>query len=110
MTDSSLERDLQRLKEAYGRKLPGKLAQLDALLQEAWADPDQKQVENAYRLAHQLKGTAGSYGFSELGEEMRRIEEALTGIAKGSTPDLVTVRKEIESALGRAQAQLASRA
>jgi HPt (histidine-containing phosphotransfer) domain-containing protein len=109
VADADLQRDLQRFREAYRRKLPGKLDQLDALLRGARGAQERGQLEAARDLAHMLKGTSGSYGFGELSAELRRIEEHLDRLLDGESPDSPAVWSEIEHALNRAGDHLCRR-
>ena len=73
--------DLSALTADYARKLPHKLADLDAAL--APARSDRGALDEATRLAHRLRGTAGSYGLPLIGQAAGRVEEALLRIARG---------------------------
>jgi HPt (histidine-containing phosphotransfer) domain-containing protein len=106
VADADLQRDLQRFREAYRRKLPGKLDQLDALLRGARGSHERGRLEAARHLAHMLKGTSGSYGFEEISAELRRIEERLDRLLEGESPDSPAVWSEIEQALDRAGGDL----
>ena len=64
------EDEVAVLRAAYGRQLPGVVAELGDHLAEA----DWKKLEEQ---AHRLVGTAGSFGFSELVEEARALEASL---------------------------------
>jgi HPt (histidine-containing phosphotransfer) domain-containing protein len=52
-------------------KLPGRIAALEA----ASAEPAAGELRT---LAHQMKGAAGSYGFSQISEAARELEAALS--------------------------------
>ena len=99
MSDADLHRDLQRVRQVYRRKLPGKLDQLEALLREA---REQRQFEAARRLAHMLKGTSGSYGLDEFSADLSQIEEGLDRLHEGTQRDASAIWQEIEHALARA--------
>ena len=59
MSDSDLERDLQRLREAYRVRLRRDLTALESMLRAP------RELEAARQLAHRLHGTSGSYGLDE---------------------------------------------
>jgi HPt (histidine-containing phosphotransfer) domain-containing protein len=101
VSDADLHRDLEQLREAYRRKLPGRLAELDALLNGARQGQAREPLEAARRLAHMMKGTAGSYGFDEISAELGRIEESLEVLLAGTSPDSAVVWNAIEQAWTR---------
>ena len=84
---AAFEDKLAALRAAYRRALPEQLDALATLLEAAGAAMATGAVEDAWRLAHRLKGTSGSYGFSELaararddrGDPRARATHALAG-------------------------------
>jgi chemotaxis protein histidine kinase CheA len=107
VSDADLERDLRRLREAYRRKLPARLVELEALLHRARDLPEREQLESVRALAHMLKGTTGSYGFEEISHEMARIEESLGRELQKTAPDLGAARHEVGRAITRVRERLA---
>jgi len=76
--DMDFEGALARLREAYREELPSRLGELRAAIGDAAQAPeDVEAIGTARELAHRLRGTAGSYGFLQVGEEAGRIEELL---------------------------------
>lgn len=79
-TPADLEQDLHeqllKLSRGYRQRLPQKLSELREVLEAAGAD--QAKIPLARTLAHRLHGSAGSYGFPELGELVARIENQLS--------------------------------
>ncbi|HWV36867.1 MAG TPA: response regulator [Vulgatibacter sp.] len=72
------EGELGRLREAYREELPSRLGELRAAVEDAARAPEDVEAIGVARdLAHRLRGTAGSYGFLQVGEEAGRIEELL---------------------------------
>ena len=107
MSDAELERDLRRLREDYGRRLVGKLAELDASLRGSGGErPGRAELERTREVAHRLKGTSGSYGFVEVSAELERIEEQLDHLLDEALEDSAAVWSELEQALERARAAL----
>jgi CheY-like chemotaxis protein len=104
---ADLDRDLQVLREAYCRKLPGELYRLGALLDGARETDEQERLEAAHRLVHMLKGTSGSYGLAEVSSELRRIEERLDRLLAGTSSPSEPLWDEIEHALRAARDRLA---
>ena len=101
MSDSDLERDLQRLREAYRVRLRRDLTALEAMLR---APPE---LEAARQLAHRLHGTSGSYGLDECSAALARIVERLEHLPDATQPDSGPAWTEIEQALEQARAGLA---
>ena len=108
MADADLERALEPLRAAYRRKLPGRLAQLGALLGRARDPHGTQQLEAARELAHTLKGTSGSYGLNDVSVELGRIEEHLVRLLEGAPADSADLWEDIERALMRAGDRLES--
>jgi CheY-like chemotaxis protein len=101
--------ELGRLREDYRRRLPEKLAQLDARLRSAEREPrDRARIQAARDLAHTLKGTSGSHGLTAVGAELARIEEALDGLLAGRMHAGEAFWSELVLALRRAREQLGS--
>ncbi len=110
MSNPDLERNLRRIREGYGQKLPGKLAELAEHLRGAREEraPEQRLATSGL-LVHKLKGTSGSFGFDQVSAELARIEAQLERLLSGAAPDRVASWTEIEQALGRARAAVGSR-
>jgi len=105
--EALLEDKLAALRAAYRRALP---EQLDALAR--WLDActgagAAGALEDAWHLAHRLKGTSGSYGFVELAAQLETIEEILEGARRIRSPATDDERARAVAALGRARALLA---
>jgi diguanylate cyclase (GGDEF)-like protein len=75
---AAVEEAFRNLKTEYARTLPQKLRDLCGFVREVRADPrDPSAAADALMRAHRLRGTAGSYGFREVGEAAGLVEEAL---------------------------------
>ncbi|MEN8181691.1 MAG: response regulator [Myxococcota bacterium] len=99
--------DLLRLRETYRKRLPGQLDELGARLRVAReGTPARERLETARDLAHRLKGTAGTYGFDEVGARLERIEEKLDGLLAGRATADTGFWGEIARALQAAQSHL----
>ena len=64
---------LQALKEGYTQELPARMAELE----HAWVDPyagDEERVSRIRALAHQLAGTASTFGLTQVGAAARELE------------------------------------
>lgn len=81
---------LDEQRSEYGRSLPGKVAQIDALWRVAAAGESEAQSRlQLERLAHTLAGTAGTLGFVAVGQAARALEllvqQALQGGGEWTT-------------------------
>jgi HPt (histidine-containing phosphotransfer) domain-containing protein len=94
-----LERELEALRREFGQQLPARLAALQTLLRALKASGDTAGLEEAQQLAHKLRGSAGSYGFHELSDEMKRVEGALDVLLRGTSS---AAWEELERAIRRA--------
>ena len=75
---AALEDALAPLREAFRAKLPGRLAEFEAQAAAAGAG-DAEALAELRRLAHTLKGTAGSYGLDAVSRAAARLEERSVG-------------------------------
>lgn len=69
---------LQSQRDRYRRELPQKIAELE----QAWAGlasgaADADRLTHLQRLAHNLAGSSGTFGFPELGAVARELESCL---------------------------------
>ncbi|HEX7897474.1 MAG TPA: Hpt domain-containing protein [Planctomycetota bacterium] len=66
---------LDALRRRLAERLPGIVAELEAACREQLAAPaDAVKLELAVRGSHTLAGTAGTYGYLELGQAARALE------------------------------------
>jgi diguanylate cyclase (GGDEF)-like protein len=64
----------------YGRRLPDRLTELRDVLKKLDADGEDAGARFAVRrIAHKLRGSAGSYGYEDVATVAGRIEDALAG-------------------------------
>lgn len=75
---------LQQHRAAYLQALPARLAQLDTLAGHLDASDEPATLPELERLAHSLAGSAGTFGFSELGEAARTLELAIGEVREGT--------------------------
>lgn len=72
----SLEERLKALRDAYGKQLPAKLDEINALwsslIKGEW---DWATAKDFHRYAHTLAGSAPTFGFVEVGQNARQIEQ-----------------------------------
>lgn len=69
-----LDADLAKLIKEYAQKLPREVANIAKLLDQAQKAGTDEALEPAKQLVHRLKGTAGSYGFEKISEELEQLE------------------------------------
>jgi diguanylate cyclase (GGDEF)-like protein len=70
---------LSTLRLQYGAKLPSRLADAERLIADARVRGTRDALDAAISIAHRLRGTAGSYGFTGVSSAFGRIEESLRG-------------------------------
>ena len=80
---SEFQQKLQELWEVYSAQLPAKLAEIErrwkALRAGEWSAAE---LQDFHRLVHGLAGSAGTFGYTQLGEKARLLEQALKPIVK----------------------------
>ena len=70
------------------------------------APASSETADAAWRLAHRLKGTSGSYGLYELAAQLEAIEESFERARRAHTPATDDERSRAAAALERARATL----
>jgi chemotaxis protein histidine kinase CheA len=106
--DAAWEREFQRLRDGYRLKLKADLATLDAQLRAAReAGGARPRIEAARRLAHRLKGTAGTYRLDASCAALERIEELLGRLLEAAPPQRASIWAAIGQSLEGARADLA---
>jgi HPt (histidine-containing phosphotransfer) domain-containing protein len=75
---------LRELQAEYGKVLPTLVATLASTLERAKGEqPEEGALEEVRLQAHRLRGTAGSYGFRDVGDAAIRIEETVRVMQQG---------------------------
>lgn len=75
---------LQEMEREYAVKLPGLLHGLGTALEQLRPNPRDYGLQGvARRRAHKIAGTAGSFGFAEVGDICAAIEDALMRLQEG---------------------------
>lgn len=88
---SDIQARLERLHQDYARQLPDKVAVIDRLWQQLLAAPDAAARQELIRLCHTLAGSGASYGFAQVTEACRQIEQALLSLeARTDIPDALS--------------------
>ncbi len=106
----------QALIERYARKLPARIDEIAdklAALRASPADPERREFARA--AAHTLRGTAGSFGFPQVSEQIGRIDDALRRAGSAGVIDveeleraIVAASELVRGAPGPAQAEVES--
>jgi len=88
MTDGgdALQQRLAALHAEYLARLPGRLTELDGLL-DALRRGDRDSLEPLQRQLHNLTGSAGSYGLDEISRLAREAEQAAARLGEQTTLD-----------------------
>jgi HPt (histidine-containing phosphotransfer) domain-containing protein len=99
MVATMVDHELNELRREFLDEARGKVAEMESAL----GGPDGRD-RLAY-LAHQLKGSGGSYGYQRISDDAAELEKAIEdGRADG---DLSTHVSSLRSAIERAAAELA---
>ena len=69
-SDFAGDPEMRELIELFVSEMPAKASRLTDLF-------DGQQIEDLQRLAHQLRGAAGGYGFGEISDAAAELEEAI---------------------------------
>lgn len=102
--DPAFDRELAALREAFARKLPARIDEVAAALAAARGSrPGGEAYLVARRLAHNLYGSAASYGFASVSAEMERVVDGLDALAGASGADAESLWSSIERALAQAR-------
>ncbi len=70
--------DMAELVALFVQEMPARLASLKA----SWQSQELSEVQ---RLAHQIKGASGGYGFSQVGSAAAALEKSLIALSEGSS-------------------------
>jgi HPt (histidine-containing phosphotransfer) domain-containing protein len=92
-SEFSNDPDMREIVEMYVQEMPARVSKL----QELWAA---QQMDELKRLAHQLKGASGGYGFTPVGSAAGKVEHSLMALSEGSAnASLDQLRKQFEDLL-----------
>jgi HPt (histidine-containing phosphotransfer) domain-containing protein len=69
--------DMREIVEMYVQEMPERISRLE----DVWRG---QHLDELKRLAHQIKGASGGYGFEPVGEAAGRLEHALVKLSEGS--------------------------
>jgi len=107
MSDSSWDRDFERLRVKYRDKLREQIATLGEKLRKARESQSARcELDSACKLAHSMKGTSGTYGFDEISAALESIETKLDELIETPSADTNRIWVDIERALHHARTRL----
>jgi diguanylate cyclase (GGDEF)-like protein len=87
---------IRALREAYAGQLASKYERLDAALTDFENEGDLAQLREFGRQAHKLAGSAGSYGYLEIGRIGALLDVAVAKWIQGEQRDLSAMRRLLE--------------
>jgi DNA-binding NtrC family response regulator len=101
--------ELAQLSAAFERDLPKLLRGVSDAVEQLRRTPESAPIRGvAQRRAHQLAGTAGSFGFPKLGEACAQLEDALIGMVHSPATEVTwAIVDDALKALGNAQMKVA---
>jgi signal transduction histidine kinase/CheY-like chemotaxis protein len=79
--EEQMDEALRGLRASYREKLPDQLGELTQRLRASREAGGSEAFLQAQEIAHRLAGTAGSYGFGDLGAALGKIEDALREVS-----------------------------
>jgi HPt (histidine-containing phosphotransfer) domain-containing protein len=87
---------LQEMERDYALTLPGFVAGLKTALEQLRANPRDTGLQGvARRRAHQIAGTAGSFGFARIGDACAAVEDSVALLQAGSGGSFAPVAKAL---------------
>ena len=107
--DDKIQQKLHELFLAYSKNLPAKIQGIETLWQEQMQHVDLIQFQTLHRDVHSLCGSAGTYGYPELGKAARQLEILLKNLLGNETIPH-DMQKKITSYIEQLKAVLASEA
>jgi HPt (histidine-containing phosphotransfer) domain-containing protein len=87
-SDPDFRARLAALNEKFAATVPGTLEKISEALAACVADavpggaPSQAALHRLHEVLHGVAGSAGTFGFATLGQEARRIEQAVRAVMK----------------------------
>ncbi|MCG3121756.1 MAG: hypothetical protein GIKADHBN_00127 [Phycisphaerales bacterium] len=91
-SDFADDPDMQELVELFAQEMPAKIEKVRSAFEAG-------RFDDLRRLAHQLKGAAGGYGFGVVGDAAGRLEEHLATSAAGSAGSIEQIKKDVQALL-----------
>jgi CheY-like chemotaxis protein len=86
--EEQMNEALRDLRTSYREKLPDQLGELTERLRASRESGGSEAFLQAREIAHRLAGTAGSYGFGDIGAALGRIDDALREVSAEDVEDV----------------------
>ncbi|WBR99953.1 Hpt domain-containing protein [Pseudoduganella sp. SL102] len=83
--DPQYRQRLQALSDMFAATIPARMGEIADALAAAGTAPGPQELERLHQALHTVAGSAGSFGFAALGEEARRLEQAVRGQLAGES-------------------------
>lgn len=90
ISDFAGDPDMVELVEGFASDLPSRI---DAII----AAAKEQNLSDLKRMAHQLKGAAGGYGFQTLGESAQKVEHALNTATAPASEVISAVNNDLRA-------------
>jgi chemotaxis protein histidine kinase CheA len=75
-----IEMQLAELRKGYAKQLPEKIQRIEATCEAFFSQVwDEERCATAFRSAHSLAGSSGTYGFGDLGKAAKALELLIKG-------------------------------
>jgi HPt (histidine-containing phosphotransfer) domain-containing protein len=74
-----MEQQIAQLKQYYLSKLPSKIDAIESAWQDYLSDPTAEKMQTLYRQAHNMSGSAGTYGYKEISDIAKKMDKILRG-------------------------------
>lgn len=96
---AEMQEKMQVLRAAYAAQLPGKIRQIEEACAGYQSRLDEETLHALHLMVHSLTGSGATFGFSELSQVARVLEEDLKKIISRKTPanteDFVEIHRQI---------------
>ena len=79
--DEGLDAEMEELQAEYLKTLPEKISEMERLIAAFVNQPEEKSKEELKRAVHKLAGSAGSFGFMQVTEMCRAMEQELGAVS-----------------------------
>jgi HPt (histidine-containing phosphotransfer) domain-containing protein len=83
--DPDFRAHLKALGDKYAASIPERMRAIADAVAAAGTAPDHAALEQVHHALHTVAGSAASFGFDALGDEARRLEQAVRGLLAGQS-------------------------
>lgn len=87
-----VDHELDELRREYLAESAAKVREMEASID---GGPSPQSVDRVTTLAHQLKGSGGSYGFGRISAEAAEVEKAAERMMHGENDAVASVREHV---------------